>query len=364
MDPFRAQIQANYLKDKLEQIDNAPTVDAALVEALKEVLRNQVPTAWHENQTLEDVYRTAMQCVNQINLFHPEQMGRKEDKGSLLAALLDFASQAEVITTMMLKNPMENDEGEEQGKESGATTLEQLCLEVAQIAKATAGYLEDPMDMKGLRKSDDDDDDDTNNNNNNSMTHGDSMVSMIDPLQDPAGHVRQYEETMRALCFEISPNFKWEIHTYRGVGGGGGGGGDSTTNTTNRKGLSSDATRLLYRELAAYKSQLPADYASSIIVRACEAYMDLIRVCIVGPEGTPYSNGLFFFDIELYDYPHSPPKVTLLTGQGKCRLNPNLYQDGKVCLSLLGTWSGPGWYVLHETFTILHTATESTCVLP
>ena len=25
------------------------------------------------------------------------------------------------------------------------------------------------------------------------------------------------------------------------------------------------------------------------------------------------------------------------------RLNPNLYENGKVCLSLLGTWSGPGW---------------------
>ena len=25
------------------------------------------------------------------------------------------------------------------------------------------------------------------------------------------------------------------------------------------------------------------------------------------------------------------------------RLNPNLYEDGKVCLSLLGTWNGPGW---------------------
>ncbi len=24
-------------------------------------------------------------------------------------------------------------------------------------------------------------------------------------------------------------------------------------------------------------------------------------------------------------------------------MNPNLYADGKVCLSLLGTWDGPGW---------------------
>jgi hypothetical protein len=28
---------------------------------------------------------------------------------------------------------------------------------------------------------------------------------------------------------------------------------------------------------------------------------------------------------------------------GSKRFNPNLYQDGKVCLSLLGTWAGPGW---------------------
>jgi hypothetical protein len=25
------------------------------------------------------------------------------------------------------------------------------------------------------------------------------------------------------------------------------------------------------------------------------------------------------------------------------RFNPNLYDTGKICLSLLGTWSGPGW---------------------
>ena len=27
-------------------------------------------------------------------------------------------------------------------------------------------------------------------------------------------------------------------------------------------------------------------------------------------------------------------------GSGTVRFNPNLYQNGKVCLSLLGTWSG------------------------
>ena len=33
----------------------------------------------------------------------------------------------------------------------------------------------------------------------------------------------------------------------------------------------------------------------------------------------------------------------LTTGGGTVRFNPNLYADGKVCLSLLGTWEGPKW---------------------
>ena len=42
-------------------------------------------------------------------------------------------------------------------------------------------------------------------------------------------------------------------------------------------------------------------------------------------------------------YPEKPPMVNLdTTGGGRVRFNPNLYADGKVCLSLLGTWHGGG----------------------
>ena len=53
-------------------------------------------------------------------------------------------------------------------------------------------------------------------------------------------------------------------------------------------------------------------------------------------------NGCFIFDIFIpNNYPYSPPKVNLeTTGYGKVRFNPNLYNCGKVCLSLLGTWNG------------------------
>lgn len=70
-----------------------------------------------------------------------------------------------------------------------------------------------------------------------------------------------------------------------------------------------------------------------------------IDALIVGPEDTPYAGGFFAFRIALpHDYPAQPPKVKLLTtGSGTVRFNPNLYMNGKVCLSILGTWSGPGW---------------------
>ena len=34
------------------------------------------------------------------------------------------------------------------------------------------------------------------------------------------------------------------------------------------------------------------------------------------------------------------PYLRITTDNGKTRLNPNLYSAGKVCLSILGTWSG------------------------
>jgi len=63
---------------------------------------------------------------------------------------------------------------------------------------------------------------------------------------------------------------------------------------------------------------------------------------IMGASGTPYAHGAFIYDL-FFDnnYPHGPPKcVIVTTGQGKVRFNPNLYANGKVCLSLLGTWRG------------------------
>lgn len=80
--------------------------------------------------------------------------------------------------------------------------------------------------------------------------------------------------------------------------------------------------------------------ATSDVCLACAC-----RALIIGPADTPYANGCFLFDIFLpNNYPDVPPMVQYLTtGGGRVRFNPNLYENGKVCLSLLGTWAGPSW---------------------
>uniref|UniRef100_A0A0E0HI14 E2 ubiquitin-conjugating enzyme n=1 Tax=Oryza nivara TaxID=4536 RepID=A0A0E0HI14_ORYNI len=88
-------------------------------------------------------------------------------------------------------------------------------------------------------------------------------------------------------------------------------------------------------------SILQNDLPDGIHVRVYEERMDLLRACLVGAAGTPYHDNLFFFDIFFPpDYPHEPPSVHYHSGG--LRLNPNLYESGKVCLSLLKTWAGTG----------------------
>ncbi|CAI8058283.1 Ubiquitin-conjugating enzyme E2 Z [Geodia barretti] len=80
-----------------------------------------------------------------------------------------------------------------------------------------------------------------------------------------------------------------------------------------------------------------------------------VHAMITGPFETPYEGGLFHFFVRFPpNYPFSPPRVKFLTtGGGTVRFNPNLYQNGKVCLSILGTWSGPGWTATQSLLSVL-----------
>ncbi|KAG2307781.1 hypothetical protein Bca52824_027529 [Brassica carinata] len=75
------------------------------------------------------------------------------------------------------------------------------------------------------------------------------------------------------------------------------------------------------------------------ICESCESRMDLLRAVIIGPEElltmTVFSFSIFSSLIAILQ---APPKVHYHSGG--LRINPILYNCGKVCLSLLGTWTG------------------------
>ncbi|KAF7284596.1 hypothetical protein GWI33_021878 [Rhynchophorus ferrugineus] len=107
--------------------------------------------------------------------------------------------------------------------------------------------------------------------------------------------------------------------------------------------------KAVMKEYKLLKESLP----ENVWVRSYSNRVDLLSVMIQGPAKTPYEDGLFLFDIQLgVDYPRSPPMVHYISYSSE-RLNPNLYVEGKVCISLLGTWVGKGTEVWGPDSTLL-----------
>ncbi|KAH8419184.1 hypothetical protein KR222_009243 [Zaprionus bogoriensis] len=135
-------------------------------------------------------------------------------------------------------------------------------------------------------------------------------------------------------CFEVVPNAPLAHHFIENI-----------IHPNNK----SQYQRAVQREYSMLQASLPP----GVVVRAYEDRMDLISVMMVGPKRTPYQNALFFFDFQMgSDYPKSPPSCHYISYCTE-RLNPNLYEEGKVCVSLLGTWSGRDTEVWSPRSTML-----------
>tara|TARA_B100000927_G_scaffold290509_1_gene289561 strand:+ start:12326 stop:13063 length:738 start_codon:yes stop_codon:yes gene_type:complete len=75
---------------------------------------------------------------------------------------------------------------------------------------------------------------------------------------------------------------------------------------------------------------------------------------IIGNKDTPYCSGNYLFEFIFPDnYPYEPPKLKFLTNNGSMRFHPNLYINGKVCLSIINTWNGEGWTSCNNINSIL-----------
>ena len=102
-------------------------------------------------------------------------------------------------------------------------------------------------------------------------------------------------------------------------------------------------------EIALLKSHLPP----GILVKSYEQRLDLMRIMIIGPKDTPYEDAMFYFDIHLHNaYPNEPPNVFYKSYSDGKQLNPNLFDNGKVCISLLNTTNG-------ESFEMWNSSTSN-----
>ena len=160
----------------------------------------------------------------------------------------------------------------------------------------------------------------------NIIGYYEKIKRFYNPVKHVENQEEKYCEEMKEIQFYELENSGFATHKYKG----------ESFNPTD------ECVKKISKELATYHNSLPLNYSSSVFVRYDENNIQLIKALIIGPKDTPYENGCFIFDIYIpNNYPHNPPKVNLeTTGYGKVRFNPNLYNCGKVCLSLLGTWSG------------------------
>ncbi len=69
------------------------------------------------------------------------------------------------------------------------------------------------------------------------------------------------------------------------------------------------------------------------------------KVGFIGPKDSAYECSLFVFSIDFNNnYPINPPLIKFITPMtNKCRMHPNLYACGKVCLNILNTWDSKMW---------------------
>ncbi|MCJ1252044.1 hypothetical protein MMC30_009282 [Trapelia coarctata] len=105
---------------------------------------------------------------------------------------------------------------------------------------------------------------------------------------------------------------------------------------------STTLTAAMMRRIRQEHSILESSLPEGIWVRAWGDNISLLRVLLVGAPGTPYSLAPFVLDLHFgSEFPSSPPKAYFYSWTNRHgRINPNLYEDGTVCLSLLGTWPG------------------------
>ena len=173
------------------------------------------------------------------------------------------------------------------------------------------------------------------------------LADATNPL-DNAGHAialieQQYTELLGGSRLRTGPILAKYSHAFRDLAA-------KAADSAARK-----RTARLAQEMTDAARVLPCSSTHAMFVCVDETKCHVLKVLLTGVHGTPYAGGCYEFDVYCPpEYPDVAPKVQLVTtGNGSIRFNPNLYANGKVCLSLLGTWAGKGGETWSAASTLL-----------
>ena len=183
------------------------------------------------------------------------------------------------------------------------------------------------MDENNNEKSKNNNKEEENKEENNNENKGENNEKNNEKIEIETNR-KEYKEKLTPFSFEFVPSFS--THFFH-----------SKKSQTE---ISSLKLNRLIAEFQTLGEVLPTciSFDSSAFLKVDENDISFMKLLIIAPLDTPYENGCFEFDIFLPpEYPSIPPKVNLITTNNSTfRFNPNTYENGYVCLSLLGTWEG------------------------
>ena len=116
--------------------------------------------------------------------------------------------------------------------------------------------------------------------------------------------------------------------------------------------MTSKTVKRILWELKDYEKNKEENNKNGIYLAYNEEDIYKLDLVLVGSDG-PYLGCFFEFNIVLPPtYPFSPPKFKFKSPDENMRIHPNLYGSGKVCLSVINTWSGPGWTACNTILSV------------
>jgi ubiquitin-protein ligase len=289
-------------------------LQSSFVPALAEYMKND---SLQDMGSRYSLYKEVLKTIGKL-ISVPELMPLLFEKHS-------DVTLAEAISRMFPAAKMVTQFGDEEVKEDDSNG--KIALQITQVYQQLLDQIDRMMKLIGMMKAISGD----TSEEQNSLIPG--LCALKEQIENGFkkemnnASKEDYEAIMRELCFDsVEELSSFPGHKYA-----------SSKSNPRRKVL-----KRLAAEYSDFETCLPIHEESSVFFRFCDESMCHAQMLIIAVDDTPYATGCFIFDIKFPDnYPMSPPKVNLqTTGRGAVRFNPNLYNCGKVCLSLLGTWSG------------------------